>query len=196
MVVAAVTLLYVVTWAHAEDARPRSAPGHDTADTNATEPRPDLRQRLGRLPLREVHGRVEAWHAGRWVSADHYLRLVARGQAQTPRPAWFDWLNVDTPTGLAWVGLGLAGQVLFTGRMLVQWLASERRRRSVVPPVFWWLSLLGAAMLLAYFLWRRDAVGVLGQAAGGAIYARNLWLIHRPAHEPVSAYDVTDNGKP
>ncbi|MEM9416080.1 MAG: lipid-A-disaccharide synthase N-terminal domain-containing protein [Planctomycetota bacterium] len=77
-----------------------------------------------------------------------------------------------------WVALGLLGQVLFTGRMLVQWLSSERAKRSVVPPAFWWLSLTGAAMLLAYFIWRTDIVGILGQATGFLIYARNLWLIY------------------
>jgi lipid-A-disaccharide synthase-like uncharacterized protein len=64
------------------------------------------------------------------------------------------------------VGLGLLGQVLFTGRMLVQWLASEKQKRSVVPVAFWWMSLIGATMLLVYFTWRRDIVGVLGQATG------------------------------
>ncbi|HRC84950.1 MAG TPA: lipid-A-disaccharide synthase N-terminal domain-containing protein [Thermoanaerobaculia bacterium] len=81
--------------------------------------------------------------------------------------------------GLAWVGLGLAGQLLFTGRMLLQWLASERERRSVVPVGFWWLSVAGSTLLVAYFLWRKDLVGVLGQGAGWVIYLRNLWLIYR-----------------
>jgi lipid-A-disaccharide synthase-like uncharacterized protein len=34
-------------------------------------------------------------------------------------------------------------------------------------------------MLLAYFLWRQDLVGVLGQCAGWIVYVRNLWLIYR-----------------
>jgi lipid-A-disaccharide synthase-like uncharacterized protein len=63
--------------------------------------------------------------------------------------------------------------------MLLQWLVSERTRRSVVPVGFWWLSLVGASMLLVYFIWRRDIVGVLGQCAGWVVYGRNLWLIHR-----------------
>lgn len=88
-------------------------------------------------------------------------------------------LNVSSPAGYAWVLLGFAGQVLFTGRMLVQWLSSERHRRSVVPPSFWWMSLVGASMLLVYFVWRKEPIGVLGQATGWFIYVRNLWLIHR-----------------
>jgi lipid-A-disaccharide synthase-like uncharacterized protein len=88
-------------------------------------------------------------------------------------------LNVSSPTGFLWVTLGLLGQLLFTGRMVVQWLCSEKQRRSVVPPAFWWMSLVGASMLLVYFIWRREPIGVLGQATGWFIYVRNLWLIHR-----------------
>lgn len=96
------------------------------------------------------------------------------------RGFWLQLLNITSPLGAVWVGLGLLGQLLFTGRMLFQWLASEKKGRSVVPPAFWWLSLVGASMLLVYFVWRKDAVGVLGQATGWLIYLRNLWLIYRP----------------
>ncbi len=87
--------------------------------------------------------------------------------------------NITSPIGLAWVALGLGGQLLFTGRMLVQWVTSEKSRRSVVPVSFWWMSLAGATMLLVYFIWRRDIVGILGQATGWIIYIRNLVLIRR-----------------
>lgn len=88
-------------------------------------------------------------------------------------------LNISSSAGFAWVALGLLGQVLFTGRMLVQWLASEREKRSVIPTAFWWMSLGGSLLLVAYFLWRRDVVGVLGQSTGCFIYLRNLRLIYR-----------------
>ena len=64
-------------------------------------------------------------------------------------------------------------------RQIVQWLTSERARQSVVPPAFWWMSLGGAAMLLAYFAWRKDIVGLIGHGTGFLIYARNLWLLRR-----------------
>lgn len=95
------------------------------------------------------------------------------------RNVWFRLMNITTPLGITWVAVGLLGQVLFAGRMLVQWLVSERRGRSVIPVAFWWMSLLGASMLLIYFLWRKDVVGVLGQTTGWTIYMRNLWLIYR-----------------
>jgi lipid-A-disaccharide synthase-like uncharacterized protein len=77
------------------------------------------------------------------------------------------------------VALGLGGQLLFTGRMLVQWFASEKSKRSVIPVAFWWMSLIGSTMLLIYFIWRRDIVGIIGQATGWVIYIRNLVLIRR-----------------
>lgn len=88
-------------------------------------------------------------------------------------------LNISSPAGVVWVALGLGGQLLFTGRMLVQWLVSEKSRRSVVPVSFWWMSLIGSTMLLVYFIWRRDIVGILGQGTGWIIYIRNLVLIRR-----------------
>jgi lipid-A-disaccharide synthase-like uncharacterized protein len=91
----------------------------------------------------------------------------------------FAFLNITSAVGIAWVGLGLLGQVLFAGRMLVQWITSERERRSVVPVAFWWMSLAGAALLVVYFVWRKDVIGVLGQSTGFLVYARNLRLIHR-----------------
>ena len=87
-----------------------------------------------------------------------------------------------TETSL-WIGIGFAGQLLFTSRFLVQWIASERRRESVVPVAFWWFSLAGGATLLSYALWRHDPVFILGQAMGLVVYARNLALIHAKNRE-------------
>jgi len=113
--------------------------------------------------------------------------LASRLYDESRQQSWLmRLLNITSPAGMAWVALGLLGQLLFTGRMILQWLVSERSRRSVVPVGFWWMSLVGATMLLAYFLWRRDIVGVLGQAAGWIVYIRNLWLIYRE-HAPESA---------
>lgn len=86
-----------------------------------------------------------------------------------------------------WLGIGFLGQLLFTSRFLVQWIASERARRSVVPLAFWWFSLAGGATLLAYAIWRRDPVFALGQASGLVIYLRNLVLIGRHSKEKAAA---------
>lgn len=78
-----------------------------------------------------------------------------------------------------WIAIGLLGQIFFTSRFLVQWIASERQRASVIPVVFWWLSLLGGLTLLSYAIWRQDPVFMLGQGAGLVVYSRNLVLIRR-----------------
>jgi len=91
--------------------------------------------------------------------------------------AVFTFLHVQSWTEFWWVVIGLFGQLLFTGRFLVQWLASERARRSVIPVAFWWFSIGGGLILLAYALYRKDPVFILGQSLGVFIYIRNLWLI-------------------
>jgi lipid-A-disaccharide synthase-like uncharacterized protein len=90
----------------------------------------------------------------------------------------FRILHVDGWPEFWWVMIGLGGQLLFTARFLVQWIASERAGRSVVPLAFWYLSIGGGLVLLTYALYRRDPVFILGQAMGIFIYGRNLWLIH------------------
>lgn len=112
------------------------------------------------------------------LSANELADRVMRGRKER---SWGQTvLNVSSPLGYLWVGLGLMGQVLFTGRMIVQWLVSEKSKKSVVPPIFWWMSLGGSTMLMVYFLWRRDPIGLLGQSFGWFIYVRNLWMIYRP----------------
>ncbi len=81
-----------------------------------------------------------------------------------------------------WLAFGWAAQALFTARFLVQWLAAERAGEVVVPASFWWLSLGGGLALGVYFISRHDPVGIVGQMAPVAIYARNLFLIHRREH--------------
>lgn len=75
--------------------------------------------------------------------------------------------------------VGMAGQVLFFSRFVVQWLASERKGRSTVPLSFWYLSLGGGTLLLWYAVWRKDPVISLGQVVGLFVYMRNLMLIRR-----------------
>ena len=89
--------------------------------------------------------------------------------------AWFD---VDSGYEVAWIAIGLVGQALFSGRFLIQWIASERERRSIIPIAFWYFSIAGGIILLAYAIYRQDPVFILGQSTGVLIYARNLYLIH------------------
>jgi lipid-A-disaccharide synthase-like uncharacterized protein len=81
----------------------------------------------------------------------------------------FDW----------WVVLGLVAQAMFTMRFLVQWLASERAGRSIIPTAFWLFSIAGGLLLLAYALYRRDVVFIVGQSFGVFVYLRNLQFVLR-----------------
>jgi len=73
--------------------------------------------------------------------------------------------------------LGLAGQLMFSARFLVQWIASEKRKKSVIPISFWFLSLFGSFLLLIYAIYRKDIVFTLGQLFGFIVYIRNLLII-------------------
>ena len=88
-------------------------------------------------------------------------------------------------TEQVWIAIGLLGQAMFSARMLLQWLASERRRRSVVPKAFWYFSIGGGLALLFYAIYRRDPVFIVGQGAGLFVYARNVYFIHK-RKEPVA----------
>jgi lipid-A-disaccharide synthase-like uncharacterized protein len=86
-----------------------------------------------------------------------------------------------------WIVLGIFAQLLFTMRFLVQWIASERAGHSVIPLAFWVFSIFGGLLLLAYSLYRRDAVFIAGQGFGVFIYLRNLYFVLRDRKAAASA---------
>lgn len=71
-------------------------------------------------------------------------------------------------------GLGLLAQGLFSARILVQWVKSERAGRVVSPTSFWTFSLLASFLLMAYGVLRHDLVIIGGQVISYFIYMRNL----------------------
>lgn len=79
-----------------------------------------------------------------------------------------------------WVkALGWVGQALFSGRVIIQWLASERARRPVAPKVFWYLSVAGAVLMSAYSVLRGEFVMLPAFVVTLLIYVRNLWILGR-----------------
>lgn len=76
-----------------------------------------------------------------------------------------------------WLVIGFIGQGLFSARFLVQWLQSEREKKSVFPIAFWYFSIAGGITLLAYAIYRRDPVFIVGQLTGLFIYLRNLYFV-------------------
>ncbi len=97
-----------------------------------------------------------------------WSREVALTRDAAPGEAASVWL---------WLAVGVVGQVLFAGRFLVQWLATEINRRSVVPPAFWYLSVAATLLQMATFLQRQEWIFAAGMAATLIIYLRNIWLV-------------------
>ncbi|MGO3181793.1 MAG: lipid-A-disaccharide synthase N-terminal domain-containing protein [Aequorivita sp.] len=73
-------------------------------------------------------------------------------------------------------GIGFLAQILFSGRLLVQWILSEKSKRIITPSAFWKLSLLASFLLFVYGYLRDDFAIMLGQALTYYIYIRNLQL--------------------
>jgi len=83
-----------------------------------------------------------------------------------------------------WLVFGLVAQLLFAGRFLVQWIASERAGKSVMPFAFWIFSMGGGIMTLIYGIVRREPVIIFGQGLATIIYVRNIVLIFRERGRP------------
>lgn len=77
-----------------------------------------------------------------------------------------------------WViySIGFVAQILFSSRLLVQWIKSEKAGKVLSPTLFWKLSLLASCTLIVYGVLRQDIVIILGQAVSYYIYIRNLRL--------------------
>jgi lipid-A-disaccharide synthase-like uncharacterized protein len=85
--------------------------------------------------------------------------------------------NMLGTTEFRWIMFGLLGQIMFTGRFVIQWIASERAKKSVVTRSFWIFSIVGSSVLSVYAIYRKDPVFIVGQVPGILIYARNLVIM-------------------
>ncbi|WP_288318273.1 lipid-A-disaccharide synthase N-terminal domain-containing protein [Xylanibacter caecicola] len=92
--------------------------------------------------------------------------------------------------------VGFLAQGLFSARILIQWIMSERARRVLSPDVFWILSLAGSILLYIYGWMRDDFPIILGQLISYYIYIWNLnikgvWQkVCRPARIGIAALPV------
>ncbi len=75
--------------------------------------------------------------------------------------------------------IGFVGQIFFSARFFVQWIATEKAKDSVVPEAFWWLSIVGSLLLLVYSISIVAWPIILGQSPNVFIYSRNLYFIHK-----------------
>lgn len=70
--------------------------------------------------------------------------------------------------------IGFLAQICFSGRLLFQWIISEKAKQVVSPSIFWLLSLLGSYLLFFYGWLRDDFAIILGQFISYYIYIWNL----------------------
>jgi lipid-A-disaccharide synthase-like uncharacterized protein len=76
-----------------------------------------------------------------------------------------------------WTLVGYSGALIFSGRWIVQMLASWKLKRSVLPRIFWYMSMTGSLLLLAYFtIGRTDSVGILSNLFPLCVALYNLLL--------------------
>jgi lipid-A-disaccharide synthase-like uncharacterized protein len=82
-----------------------------------------------------------------------------------------------------WKLIGWTGALCFSLRWGVQVWHRARTRESSLPRSFWWISVVGASMALAYFLFgQQDSVGVLQNALPLALAIWNLSMDRKPGN--------------
>ncbi|RPD45796.1 lauroyl acyltransferase [Hymenobacter sediminis] len=75
------------------------------------------------------------------------------------------------------LGIGLVSQLLFSSRIVLQWIQSERAKRVLVPTLFWQISLVSSFLMIVYGILRHDPIILAAQLISYAIYIRNLQLL-------------------
>lgn len=81
--------------------------------------------------------------------------------------------------------IGFLAQILFSSRLIIQWITSEKTKRVVTPTLFWTLSLIASFLLFIYGYLRDDFAIMLGQTLTYFIYIRNLQLQNQWKKIPV-----------
>lgn len=72
--------------------------------------------------------------------------------------------------------IGFLAQILFSSRMILQWIISEKNKKVLNPVLFWEISLLASFLLFVYGYLRHDFSIMLGQSITYYIYIRNIQL--------------------
>lgn len=73
--------------------------------------------------------------------------------------------------------IGFLAQILFSARLLVQWISSEKAGRVLSPLLFWQFSIIASILMIVYGILRHDLAIILGQAVTYGVYIRNLYYL-------------------
>ena len=74
--------------------------------------------------------------------------------------------------------VGFIAQILFSSRIILQWIVSEKHKKVLTPNLFWQISLFASFLLFLYGYLRDDFAIMLGQVITYYIYIRNIQLEH------------------
>lgn len=72
--------------------------------------------------------------------------------------------------------IGFLAQILFSSRLILQWIISEKNKKVLTPVLFWEISLFASFLLFVYGYMRHDFSIMLGQTITYYIYIRNIQL--------------------
>lgn len=72
--------------------------------------------------------------------------------------------------------IGFFAQLLFSSRILLQWMLSEKNKKVLTPALFWEISLVASFLLFVYGHLRADFSIMIGQTITYYIYVRNIQL--------------------
>ncbi|HQP70195.1 MAG TPA: lipid-A-disaccharide synthase N-terminal domain-containing protein [Clostridiales bacterium] len=72
--------------------------------------------------------------------------------------------------------IGFTAQFLFSVRLFVQWIQSEKAKKVLTPELFWELSLFASFLFFIYGWMRNDFAIMFGQSITYFIYIRNMQL--------------------
>lgn len=81
--------------------------------------------------------------------------------------------------------IGFLAQILFSSRLVIQWITSEKQKKVITPTLFWTLSLIASFLLFIYGYLRNDFAIMLGQGLTYYIYIRNLQLQNQWKKYPI-----------
>lgn len=86
--------------------------------------------------------------------------------------------------------IGFTAQILFSSRILIQWIASERAKKVLSPVIFWQLSMAASLLLCVYGWLRHDFAIIAGQLIAYYIYIWNLGIKGSWAKLPLIARTI------